>query len=125
MAESRVAIFAPTGGYLSSTANDLPAASSGGQPKAAGLERGIDWTGAFWVASGVPPLVLFSIGAVAATVGKPSWLVWMVSIGLGFVQSMTYAEIAGLFPHKAGGTSVHGEIGWDRYSKIAAHAPGM
>ena len=33
--------------------------------KSAGLERGIDWTGAFWVASGVPPLVLFSIGAVA------------------------------------------------------------
>jgi len=58
---------------LSSTANDLPATSTGEQPKSAGLERGIDWTGAFWVASGVPPLVLFSIGAVAATVGKPSW----------------------------------------------------
>src|SRR6202011_3265658 len=88
--------------------------------KSAGLERGIDWTGAFWVASGVPPLVLFSIGAVEATVGKPSWLVWMVSIGLVFVQSMTYAEIAGLFPHKAGGTSVYGAIAWVRYSKLVA-----
>jgi len=105
---------------LSSTANDLPAASTGEQPKSAGLERGIDWTGAFWVASGVPPLVLFSIGAVAATVGKPSWVVWMVSIGLGFLQSMTYAEIAGLFPHKAGGTSVYGAIAWVRYSKLVA-----
>src|SRR6266550_8622249 len=121
VAKSSVASFEqPTGGNLSSTANDLPAASSGAQPKSAGLERGIDWTGAFWVASGVPPLVLFSIGAVAATVGKPSWLVWMVSIGLGFVQSMTYAEIAGLFPHKAGGTSVYGAIAWVRYSKIVA-----
>jgi len=72
------------------------------------------------VASGVPPLVLFSIGAVAATVGKPSWVVWMVSIGLGFLQSMTYAEIAGLFPHKAGGTSVYGAIAWVRYSKLVA-----
>jgi len=36
-----------------------------GAPAAAQLERGIDWTGAFWVASGVPPLVLFSIGGVA------------------------------------------------------------
>ena len=86
----------------------------------AGLERGIDWTGAFWVASGVPPLVLFSIGAVAATVGKLSWLIWIASIGLGFIQSFTYAEIAGLFPNKSGGTSVYGAIAWVRYSKIIA-----
>lgn len=71
--------------------------------KSAGLERGIDWTGAFWVASGVPPLVLFSIGAVAATVGKLSWVIWAASIAMGFIQSFTYAEIAGLFPNKAGG----------------------
>jgi amino acid transporter len=88
--------------------------------KAAGLERGIDWTGAFWVASGVPPLVLFSIGAVAATVGKLSWAIWIASIGLGFIQSFTYAEIAGLFPNKSGGTSVYGAIAWVRYSKIIA-----
>ena len=88
--------------------------------KATGLERGIDWTGAFWVASGVPPLVLFSIGAVAATVGKLSWVIWAASIGLGFIQSFTYAEIAGLFPNKSGGTSVYGAIAWVRYSKIIA-----
>ena len=90
------------------------------KPKATGLERGIDWTGAFWVASGVPPLVLFSIGAVAATVGKLSWAVWMLSIALGFIQSFTYAEIAGLFPDKAGGTSIYGAIGWARYGKLIA-----
>src|ERR1700722_14672983 len=90
------------------------------QVKATGLERGIDWTGAFWVASGVPPLVLFSIGAVAATVGKLSWIIWTASIALGFIQSFTYAEIAGLFPNKSGGTSVYGAIAWVRYSKIIA-----
>jgi amino acid transporter len=88
--------------------------------KAAGLQRGIDWTGAFWVASGVPPLVLFSIGAVAATVGKLSWIIWAASIALGFIQSFTYAEIAGLFPNKSGGTSVYGAIAWVRYSKVIA-----
>src|ERR1700726_3474410 len=88
--------------------------------KSAGLERGIDWTGAFWVASGVPPLVLFSIGAVAATVGKLSWVIWMASIAMGFIQSFTYAEIAGLFPNKAGGTSVYGAIAWVRYGKLIA-----
>ena len=94
--------------------SDAPATRS------AGLERGIDWTGAFWVASGVPPLVLFSIGAVAATVGKLSWVVWTASIAMGFIQSFTYAEIAGLFPDKAGGTSIYGAIGWVRYGKLVA-----
>src|SRR3979490_2573096 len=88
--------------------------------KSAGLERGIDWTGAFWVASGVPPLVLFSIGSVAATVGRLSWIVWTASIAMGFVQSFTYAEIAGLFPNKSGGASVYGAIAWVRYSKLVA-----
>jgi amino acid transporter len=87
---------------------------------AATLRRGIDWTGAFWVASGVPPLVLFSIGAVAATVGRPSWVIWIASITLGFIQSFTYAEIAGLFPNKSGGCSVYGAIAWVRYSKLVA-----
>src|ERR1700730_7490648 len=88
--------------------------------KNAGLERGIDWTGAFWVASGVPPLVLFSIGSVAGTVGKLSCIVWTASIAMGFLQSFTYAEIAGLFPNKSGGASVYGAIAWVRYSKLVA-----
>ncbi|CAF4504683.1 unnamed protein product, partial [Rotaria magnacalcarata] len=37
------------------------------------LKRSITWANAFWVSSGVPALVLFSIGAIAATVGNPSW----------------------------------------------------
>ena len=82
--------------------------------------RKIDWRGAFWVASGVPALVLFSIGAIAATVGKPAWIVWIVSILFGFIQAFTYAEIAGLFPHKSGGASVYGAVAWVRYSKIIA-----
>jgi amino acid transporter len=86
----------------------------------ASLHRTINWTGAFWVASGVPALVLFSMGAIAATVGKPAWLVWMISIGFGFIQAFTYAEIAGLFPHKTGGASVYGAVAWVRYSKFVA-----
>src|ERR1700752_3964986 len=84
------------------------------------LQRKIDWTGAFWVASGVPALVLFSVGAIAATVGKPAWLVWALSIAFGFIQAFTYAEIAGLFPNKTGGASVYGAVAWVRYSKAVA-----
>src|SRR6185369_191445 len=69
---------------------------------------------------GVPALVLFSIGAIAATVGAPSWFVWALSMIMGFSQSFTYAEIAGLFPNKSGGASVYGAIAWVRYSKLTA-----
>jgi amino acid transporter len=82
------------------------------------LQRAIDWKGAFWVASGVPPLVLFSIGGIAATIGAPSWLVWALSIMMGFVQSFTYAEIAGIFDEKAGGASNYGATAWLRYGIV-------
>lgn len=84
------------------------------------LKRRINWTGAFWVASGVPPLVLFSIGAVAAVAGKVSWAIWLASVLIGFIQSFTYAEISGLFPDKSGGASIYGAIAWFRYSKWLA-----
>ena len=80
------------------------------------LHRVISWKDAFWVASGVPALVLFSIGGIAATVGTPSVLVWTLSVIFGFVQAFTYAEIAGLFPNKSGGASVYGAAAWVRYS---------
>ena len=84
------------------------------------LVRAIDWKGAFWVASGVPALVLFSIGGIAGTAGKVAFLVWAASMVMGFLQSFTYAEIAGLFPNKSGGASIYGAAAWVRYSKIIA-----
>jgi amino acid transporter len=89
-------------------------------PAAGELVRSIDWRGAFWVASGVPALVLFSIGGIAGTTGKVAFLVWAASMLMGFIQSFTYAEIAGLFPSKSGGASVYGAAAWLRYSKLIA-----
>jgi amino acid transporter len=84
------------------------------------LKRAIDWRGAFWVASGVPALVLFSIGGIAGTVGIPAYAAWIASMLMGFIQSFTYAEIAGLFPNKSGGASVYGAAAWLRYGKFIA-----
>jgi amino acid transporter len=84
------------------------------------LHRTITWVDAFWVASGSPALLLFTLGALAATVGSPSWAVWVVSIAFGFLQCFTYAEIAGLFPNKSGGASIYGAIAWVRYGKLLA-----
>jgi amino acid transporter len=85
-----------------------------------GLVRALDWKGAFWVAAGVPPLVLFSIGGIAGTTGKLAFLVWIISMTMGFLQSFTYAEIAGMFGNKSGGASVYGATAWLRYSKFIA-----
>ena len=38
-------------------------------------------------------------------------VIWTLSIALGFIQSFTYAEIAGLFPDKSGGASIYGALG--------------
>jgi len=90
----------------------LPGASPGS------LKREIGWAHAFWVATGVPALVLFTIGAIAATVGDPSWLVWVISILFGFLQAFTYAEIAGMYPDKSGGVAVYGAMAWMPYGKV-------
>jgi len=85
-----------------------------------GLVRELNWRGAFWVAAGVPPLVLFSLGGVAGTAGKASWVVWILSSLMGFSQSFTYAEMSGMFANKSGGASVYGAMAWLRYSKFIA-----
>lgn len=84
------------------------------------LLRTIDWRGAFWIASGVPALVLISIGGMGATAGKVAFLVWFISVLMGFCQAFSYAEIAGLFHNKSGGAAVYGAAAWLRYSKLIA-----
>ncbi len=84
------------------------------------LVRSLNWKGAFWVAAGVPPLVLFSIGGIAGVTGKLAFVVWIISMIMGFLQSFTYAEMAGMFGNKAGGASVYGATAWLRYSKMVA-----
>ncbi|MCB1484278.1 MAG: APC family permease [Hyphomicrobiaceae bacterium] len=85
-----------------------------------GLHRTIDWKGAFWIASGVPALVLISIGGLGATVGKLAFAVWTISVVMGLFQAYSYAEIAGLFKNKSGGAAVYGAAAWLRYSKLIA-----
>ncbi len=102
---------------------DIPAATRSattGPAATEGLRRTLDWRGAFWVAAGVPPLVLFSLGGIAGVAGQAAFVVWIISMIMGFSQSFTYAEMAGMFGNKSGGTSIYGATAWLRYSKIIA-----
>ncbi|MEI9901742.1 MAG: amino acid permease [Hyphomicrobium sp.] len=65
------------------------------------------------------------MGGIAGVAGKVAFVVWIVSMVMGFIQAFTYAEIAGLFPNKSGGASVYGAAAWVRYSKIIAPAFGV
>ncbi len=91
-----------------------------GEDSDGALHRALDWRGAFWVAAGVPPLVLFSIGGIAGVTGKLAFVVWIISMIMGFLQSFTYAEMAGMFGNKSGGASIYGATAWLRYSKLIA-----
>jgi amino acid transporter len=84
------------------------------------MRREISWVGAFFVAAGVPALVLFSMGGISALTGPVAVLVWTISVLIGFVDAFIFAEIAGLHPRKSGGTAVHGATAWIRYVKLAA-----
>ena len=84
------------------------------------LQRQLTWVDAFWASSGVPAGVLLTMGGIATVIGQPSWVIWIASILMGFVQSFVYAEIAGLYPHKSGGASVYGAAAWLPYSKFIA-----
>ena len=52
--------------------------------------------------------------------GQAAFVVWIISMCMGFLQSFTYAEIAGMFGNKSGGASVYGATAWLRYSKFIA-----
>ena len=84
------------------------------------LRRQLDWKGAFWASSGVPAGVLLTMGGIATVIGQPSWVIWIASIFMGFVQSFVYAEIAGLYPNKSGGASIYGAAAWLPYGKFIA-----
>jgi amino acid transporter len=99
----------------------MTAITTGAQPGTENtMLRTIDWRGAFWIASGVPALVLISIGGMGATAGKVAFVVWIISVIMGFLQAFSYAEIAGLFHSKSGGAAVFGAAAWLRYSKFIA-----
>lgn len=84
------------------------------------MRRDLGWVGAFFVAAGVPALVLFSMGGVSALTGPVAVLAWTISVLIGFIDAFVFAEIAGLHPRKSGGTAVHGATAWVRYTKLAA-----
>lgn len=66
------------------------------------LERQIDWKQGLAIASGVPLLILPSLGYFPLWVASAAILVWGLSVFQGFMQNLAYAELATTFPRASG-----------------------
>ena len=68
--------------------------------------RRVSWQLGMAVASGMPILILLSLGPVAALAGPPSVVVWALAGLIGLAMAAPFAELVGLFPGQAGGIAV-------------------
>ena len=66
------------------------------------LERSIDWKQGLAIASGVPLLILPSLGYFPMWVAAAAIIVWGLSVLQGFMQNLAYAEMATTFPKASG-----------------------
>lgn len=66
------------------------------------LKRGISWREGLFISTGVPVLVLPSIGFFGTTVWAFSIVLWIISIAQSFIQCTAYGELGTLYKDRAG-----------------------
>jgi amino acid transporter len=72
------------------------------------------------VTSGVPVLVLVSMGSVAALTGTVSPAIWAVSALIGFFMAIAFADLAASLPHVTGGIGAFAGTVLARRSRVLA-----
>lgn len=82
------------------------------------LKRAVTWKSAFVVSLGGSILVAISLGPMAAELGSASVFVWSLTALVGVIQCFMIAELALMYPDKAGGTPVYANEGFKHVSKI-------
>ena len=82
------------------------------------LTRTVTWKSAFVVSLGGSLLVAVSLGPMAADLGPASVFVWTFTAMLGVLQCLMVAELAGMFPHKSGGTATYTHEGFKNISPL-------
>ncbi len=80
------------------------------------LLKAMTWWDGFVIALANPGFLIaalgFSIGALGTT---GAFVLWTVSVCLGALQNNIYAELATMFPNKAGGISLFAHEAWRKY----------
>ncbi len=80
------------------------------------LLKAMTWWDGFVIALANPGFLIaalgFSIGALGTT---GAFVLWTISVCLGALQNNVYAELATMFPTKAGGISLFAHEAWRKY----------
>lgn len=85
-----------------SETNVESASHAGNSHDSHSLERSIDWKQGLAIASGVPLLILPSLGYFPMWVAAAAIIVWGLSVLQGFMQNLAYAEMATTFSKASG-----------------------
>jgi amino acid transporter len=80
------------------------------------LLKAMTWWDGFVVALANPGFLIAALGASIGVLGTTgAFVLWTVSVLLGALQNNIYAEMATMFPEKAGGISLYAHEAWRKY----------
>ena len=77
------------------------------------------WWDGFVVALANPGFLIAALGASIGVLGTTgAFVLWTISVCLGALQNNVYAEMATMFPQKAGGISLYAHEAWRKYLSL-------
>src|SRR5215218_631358 len=80
------------------------------------LLKAMTWWDGFVVALANPGFLIAALGASIGVLGTTgAFVLWTISVLLGALQNNVYAEMATMFPEKAGGISLYAHEAWRKY----------
>lgn len=83
------------------------------------LLKSMRWWDGFVVCLANPGFLIAALGGSVLGLGTAgATVLWTASTLLGFFQNLVYAELALMFPHKAGGISLFAKEAWRRYFSL-------
>ena len=83
------------------------------------LIKAMSWWDGFMVALANPGFLFAALGGSIGALGTAGAAVfWTLSVVLGAFQNNIYAELATMFPEKAGGIAIYAHEGWKKYVSL-------
>jgi amino acid transporter len=80
------------------------------------LLKAMTWWDGFVIALANPGFLIAALGASIGVLGTTgAFVLWTISVCIGALQNNVYAEMATMFPSKAGGISLYAHEAWRRY----------
>jgi amino acid transporter len=80
------------------------------------LLKAMTWWDGFVIALANPGFLIAALGASIGVLGTTgAFVLWTISVLIGALQNNVYAEMATMFPEKAGGISLYAHEAWRKY----------